>query len=74
MIILNPTLATYNQYDEAQKHNEAKLKQVMNQVIVSELEASEPAKVGKGAPIERRTLPVAYTNEKKTKKVKTFKL
>ena len=84
MIILNTKLQTFTQYDNAQRENEQKLKAIMRDIIVAEQPREERS--GKGVPpIERRKLPVSYTNPKKSewepprsaanpKKIKTFKL
>ena len=76
MIFINPKLATYNQYQGAQRSNDMRLKEVMEKVIVDESpEQMEPKKYGKGvAPVHRREMPVVYVNKSKAKKPKTFKL
>jgi hypothetical protein len=76
MIILNTKIRSYDQYDDSQRENENRLKETMEKIIIQE--ASAPAKKKVGGMInliERRELPVVYTNpQNKAKKIKTFKL
>jgi hypothetical protein len=75
MIINTRFPLTTSQYEQAQKKNTEKLKDVMSKLAVSEKERKPEFSnmTGKGNPFGTRELPVIYTNTR-AKKPKTFKL